>query len=249
MYGYIYETINLINNKRYIGQHKSCEFDISYKGSGKLLTEAINKYGKSNFETHIIEECESQEELNDKEIYWINYYQAVENDNFYNLDIGGKGSHEYSTSEETRKKLSDAQKGKRVINKDGKVIYVNSDELETYISNGWSLGYNYSTEQIDNKIKKFKQTHYSKDNTKWKSNISKAISNQLWVTNDKETLKINSTDLSYYLNNGYRQGRTSNTWNKNKICLYTYDGHRKYVHKDEKQKYLNEGYLENNPKV
>ena len=41
--GYIYETTNLINGKTYIGQHKKDEFDIHYRGSGKLITQAISR--------------------------------------------------------------------------------------------------------------------------------------------------------------------------------------------------------------
>lgn len=45
MYGYIYITTNLTNNKKYIGKHASSKFDENYKGSGKRLWNAINKYG------------------------------------------------------------------------------------------------------------------------------------------------------------------------------------------------------------
>lgn len=45
MYGYVYQTINLINGKKYIGKHKSNVFDESYKGSGVYLSRAIKKYG------------------------------------------------------------------------------------------------------------------------------------------------------------------------------------------------------------
>ena len=40
MYGYIYITTNLINNKIYIGQHKSKNYDKKYLGSGLLLKRA-----------------------------------------------------------------------------------------------------------------------------------------------------------------------------------------------------------------
>ena len=47
MFGIIYITTNLINNKKYIGKHKcdSIEFD-GYLGSGKILKNAIKKNGK-----------------------------------------------------------------------------------------------------------------------------------------------------------------------------------------------------------
>lgn len=50
MYGYVYKTTNIINGKMYIGQHKSEKFDESYKGSGVILTKALEKYGKKEEE-------------------------------------------------------------------------------------------------------------------------------------------------------------------------------------------------------
>lgn len=107
MYGYIYKTTNLINNKIYIGQHKSNRFD-SYKGSGLIIKEAFKKYGRHNFKCELIEKCNSQEELNQREIYWINYYKSQENGN-YNLTAGGEGIK--SPSESTRLKMSKAKSG------------------------------------------------------------------------------------------------------------------------------------------
>lgn len=112
MYGYIYKTINLINNKQYIGQHASDIFDTNYLGSGKLLIQAINKYGKENFKVFIIEWRNSQEQLDTQEIYWISYYDAVKSNNFYNLAIGGKQGNRKGSkfSDEARKHCSEAHK-------------------------------------------------------------------------------------------------------------------------------------------
>ena len=112
MYGYIYKTINLINNKQYIGQHISDIFDKKYLGSGKLLNLAINKYGKENFKVCIIEWCNSQEQLDMRETYWISYYDAVNSDNFYNLAVGGKQGNRKGSkfSDEARKHCSEAHK-------------------------------------------------------------------------------------------------------------------------------------------
>lgn len=89
MYGYIYMTINILNGKRYIGQHKSDKFVTYYKGSGQLLTRAINKYGIDNFAIELLDTANSKDELDNKEIYWIEYYNAVDNSMFYNIMRGG----------------------------------------------------------------------------------------------------------------------------------------------------------------
>ena len=108
-FGYIYLTTNLINGKIYVGQHKAKEFDKSYYGSGSLLKKAFKKYGKENFVTEILEWCSSYEELNEKEKYWIALKDSMCNGKGYNLDAGGNNS---SPTLETRKKISEHEKGK-----------------------------------------------------------------------------------------------------------------------------------------
>lgn len=94
MYGYIYLTTNLVNNKKYIGRHKSQFKDNSYYGSGKIIKEALKKYGKENFSVEILEECDTKEELFKKEKYWIQKFNATEDEQFYNIDYGGSGPNE-----------------------------------------------------------------------------------------------------------------------------------------------------------
>lgn len=89
MHYYIYLTTNKINNKKYIGQHKGSLTD-RYFGSGILLQKAIEKYGKDNFAKEILEICNSQEELDEKEKYWIKKYDAINSEEFYNLSEGGQ---------------------------------------------------------------------------------------------------------------------------------------------------------------
>lgn len=87
---YIYLTTNLINGKQYIGQHKG-KINDNYLGSGANIKKAINKYGKENFKKEILQICASREEADLAEQYYIKLYNAVENDNFYNLQEGGTG--------------------------------------------------------------------------------------------------------------------------------------------------------------
>lgn len=78
MFGYIYETTNLINGNKYIGKHKSSTFDTNYYGSGIGINNALNKYGKENFKVIILEEVHTnQKDLDLRETYWIEYYNAV----------------------------------------------------------------------------------------------------------------------------------------------------------------------------
>ena len=87
MYMIIYKTTNLINNKFYIG--KDAKNNKSYLGSGKVLKQAIQKYGKENFKKEILEVCTDLNHLDEREIYWIDKYNALEVG--YNLTEGGTG--------------------------------------------------------------------------------------------------------------------------------------------------------------
>lgn len=92
MYGFIYETKNLINGMKYIGMHKSNVFD-DYLGSGKILTRAIKKYGKHNFSRSILAIAETESELAMLEIYYIRISNAVESKEYYNIHSGGFGGN------------------------------------------------------------------------------------------------------------------------------------------------------------
>ncbi len=95
---YIYMTINLINNKKYIGKRKCvCEIEQDgYLGSGKILKNAIKKYGKENFKKEILEVCDSEKTCNEREKDWIALYNAVNSDEFYNIASGGDGGNTYA---------------------------------------------------------------------------------------------------------------------------------------------------------
>lgn len=87
----IYKITKKENGKCYIGQSNNCERrfkEHQTKGASSRIPVdiAIQKYGKDAFTYEIIEEC-SIEELNQKEQYWIKYYNSMEDG--YNCSEGG----------------------------------------------------------------------------------------------------------------------------------------------------------------
>ena len=93
----IYKIENLINHKVYIGQsisiasrlkqHKS---DLkNNRHANSHLQSSWNKYGEENFIFEIIDLC-TKEQLNEKEIYWIEYYGGKNNQLNFNQKDGGK---------------------------------------------------------------------------------------------------------------------------------------------------------------
>lgn len=95
----IYETINKINGKRYIGKDKND--DCNYLGSGKFLQKAIEKYGRKNFIKTILERCTSDEELNEREQHWISITNAQKSKLYYNIAPGGDGGDNWLNRKDT----------------------------------------------------------------------------------------------------------------------------------------------------
>lgn len=88
-YHYIYKTINLINDKYYIGVHSTNNLEDGYLGSGTAITEAIQKYGESNFKKEILEFFECPEDKWLAEIKYVTL-DVVRDPNSYNQACGGR---------------------------------------------------------------------------------------------------------------------------------------------------------------
>ena len=112
----IYKHTNKINGKCYIGQ--TCRKNPNERWNngkgynGTIFAKAIEKYGWDNFEHEIIEDdILSEDEANEREMYWIEYYNSyagVSGGNGYNMTRGGddradKGRPVYQIDIETRK--------------------------------------------------------------------------------------------------------------------------------------------------
>lgn len=111
----VYKITNNINGKVYIGQTTR---SLSYRWSCHCtltshchaINAAIKKYGKENFTVEQIDVAATREELDQKEIFWIKHYDSM-SPNGYNLHSGGE---HHEVSEETRQKISNANKGRKL---------------------------------------------------------------------------------------------------------------------------------------
>lgn len=104
----IYKITNDINNKVYVGK-TTRDLDTRFNehkkpknGKSKsAIRDAIQKYGSEHFQIELIEECE-YDRLNERERYWISYYDSYQQG--YNLTTGGDG---IALSEEKIKTIRD----------------------------------------------------------------------------------------------------------------------------------------------
>lgn len=90
----VYKTTNIINGKIYVG--RQLHDNSNYIGSGKIMRRAIEKYGKSNFKKEILEQCPSIEILNEREKYWISFFNSTDKNIGYNIMEGGQGGNHHN---------------------------------------------------------------------------------------------------------------------------------------------------------
>lgn len=97
MFGFLYVTTNLLNQKRYVGMCKySRPNHRTYLGSGKAIKRAIKKHSNSNFSREVIFEAETREELLRKEASFIEENNCVKDTSWYNLIPGGFATRGFS---------------------------------------------------------------------------------------------------------------------------------------------------------
>ena len=108
MSGTIYIIKNTQNDKVYIGQtlnikerwtqHKTAARNLQNRNNAhSILYPAMRKYGIDNFYLEILEDDVPNEKLNEREAYWIKYYNSVRPGG-YNISSGGNIGEQYKHS-------------------------------------------------------------------------------------------------------------------------------------------------------
>lgn len=221
------------NNKVYIGQtidftqrcrkYKSNNF----KGQIKLWNNC-QKYNWNPIEAiKIIENCLISE-LNEREKYWINYFDSYKNG--LNADLGGKGRSGFKHSDETKEKIRVANIGKKhteetkqKISKAGKNI---SNETREKMSQA-SKGRKHSKET--------KQKISGKNKGKKLTDKQKAKISENNKGNKKRLGKLHSNETKNKISET-KKGKSNTKLTKKIICLNTGDV---YVSQTEASEKLN----------
>lgn len=130
----IYRIRNIRDGKIYVGQTKNLaqrkagHLYSARKGVNRHLYRAIRDEGESFFLFEVVEEVEYEIVANEREKYWISYYDSLNSEHGYNLTSGGQGlfvhREENKTKmspwlgkqlpDEMRKKIAKSQIGKKL---------------------------------------------------------------------------------------------------------------------------------------
>jgi group I intron endonuclease len=187
----IYKSTNKITGKIYIGQttHTLDKRIKSHLKESKIDSNrpfmlSINEYGINNFVFEIIDSTDNLNELNDKEIYWINFYNSV-SPNGYNVTGGGQGKKMIKT-EELSKRISNGLK--------------NSEKWQEILKND-----EYLKKRELNFIKSFKGKKFSSEHKEkiWEKNKDRILefnksTSKKWIVVDKNNNIIRMTGKEEY---------------------------------------------------
>lgn len=256
MYGYIYKITNKINGKIYIGQtiHKiqyrfrehcnGIKYLLKHRKNVSYLQKAILKYGKENFIIEEIDTAVSEEDMDNKEIFWIDKYNSTDRNIGYNITKGGEGGdtcscYTWITNGFENKYIREDEivpegwkKGRIVVDgfknsSTGKVWMNNGKEeelveeelIEDYLNKGWTKGMLYRGDD-------------------WKENVAKSkqnMSKEKWV-NIKEGIKRFYQEHPHFTNSGsFKKGQE--THNKGKISV-TNGINNKFIYETELNSFL-----------
>lgn len=107
----VYKATNKINGKVYVGQTvRSLQERMAEhsRHSATAFDKALKKYGLDAFDVEQIDSASDVDELNKKEIYWIQFHDCMI-PNGYNMCEGGGNTKGFRHSEESRKKMSESR--------------------------------------------------------------------------------------------------------------------------------------------
>jgi hypothetical protein len=208
MYFYLYKITNLINNKIYIGVHKTNNLDDGYMGSGKVISNAIKKHGIENFKKEILEFFENSKEMFEKEKIIVTE-EFLSNSNVYNIRRGGLGGFDHinkdkSLIQKRNKKVASNRNHEKQINALNRYRNENAD---------WREKASHTFKEIfKNKPGNFSGKSHSDEtkekigtaNSKHQTGKSNSQFGTMWITNGQENKKIKKESV---IPEGWYKGR------------------------------------------
>lgn len=177
----IYKITNNLNGKIYIGKHITDNLDDGYMGSGTAIRRAVKKYGIENFTKEILFDVYGEDMMNFLEEAIVDEAFVARKDT-YNMTLGGRGRTHVEHSEETRRKLSEANKGKHHSEESKKKMseakkgFRHSEETKKKMSNAQSghPGYTKGKHHTEESRRKISEANKGRSfSEEHKQNISK----------------------------------------------------------------------------
>lgn len=213
MFYYLYEIRNNLNDKIYVGVHKTKDMNDGYMGSGKVIIRAIEKHGIDNFTKVILEAFENEEAMYAREKFVVNN-EFLSRENVYNIRRGGFGGFDYINNFPEIKHNATIECSR----KGGKTAWLlHRDKFLKNLSNTnksrWLADKKRMLEISKLGLLAAMSPEANEQRKLTMKNNNHQIGNKnsqfgtLWITNGKENKKIKKND---HILDGWRRGRVIN---------------------------------------
>lgn len=209
MHYVIYQTTNLVNNKIYIGAHKTEDLNDDYMGSGRCINRAIDKYGIENFRKDILYDFDNEEQMFAKEAELVDV-EFVKRKDTYNICEGGKGGFSFINREywSPESRLIHSKKITKMGDQQFRQTYM--DSMLAGLENARSI-------QADKRANGWKQpatfagrNHTEETKSKMRKPKNQGSANSqfgsMWITNGTENKRIYPPIV---IPDGWRKGRVN----------------------------------------
>lgn len=209
MHYLIYKITNRLNNKIYVGAHKTDNKNDEYFGSGLLLKRSVEKHGKENFNKEILFECVTELDMWQKESEIVDEEFVSRNDT-YNVKLGGYGGFDYINKNKLYHKHSNSvliemrKKGNDIK----KMLWETDAEYRTEYSKKLSMSVKVWQSVNGNPFKNRKHSEETKEKIR-KSRLGKVTGRnnpsygKQWVTNGTENKLVKKENIP----SGWKKGR------------------------------------------
>ncbi len=234
----IYKITNTKDGKCYIGKSEDLAERLKNhiqslthnNNRNKHMQSAYNESGVGSFSIEILEELDEDDDINERERYYIELYKSYDRNYGYNLTHGGDGGNSYVDCMTEEEKEEHYKKHREIRMGDGNCIYgkhlytdgvvqkyISDDEIEEYEAMGWHHGANDSFKEkcrkrsIGNK-NPFYGKHHSKETLEKikRTKEERKVSNNGYLMYHKgnELRYIKPEEISKYESDGWVHGNT-----------------------------------------
>lgn len=205
-YHILYKTTCTVNGNFYIGVHSTTNLGDGYLGSGKRLSNSIQKHGKENHIREILEFFETREDLMEREREIVNI-DLLKEEKCMNLKRGGEGGLH----------LVDKEVQKRIHEGSSKWIKKQwgDPDFRKKVSESASISGKNRAEAGKIIIPSFKGKKHSDEfrkkigeiNSKKQLGEKNSQFGTCWLNNGEKNIKIKKENIKFYLELGYLKGR------------------------------------------
>ena len=201
-YHILYKTTCLITKRFYIGMHSTDNLEDGYIGSGKQLWRSINKHGKDNHDTEILETLPDRSSLKEREKHIVNE-EFIKDKMCMNLMVGGEGGFISEEQQRTRS-LAGAKAMANKLKNDPEFRKIHADRTSKKNKELHAKGILKAPDWTGKKHSEETKIKIGKANSIKQKGSNNSQFGKCWITNEIESKTIMKGDQ---IPEGWRLGR------------------------------------------